>query len=81
MEHEVIEAENEQQAVDEAYYQALERYDDYAGLHGIQSKEDIAEEENLTDEDEIELIYNEARESWINYDAEIYDSEKHDDYL
>ena len=76
--HEVVEAENLEEASDLAYEIACEEFESYAGSHGISSKEEIAEENDLDsygDREEIEQIYNEERESWINHWAKPYTDE------
>lgn len=83
-EYEIIEAISENEANNYAYEQAKEDYTMYEGYHGVQSREDIADEEELDsveDEEIIEDIYREAVENQISYSAELYDSKKHGDYL
>ena len=76
----VEEFKNESDAIDEAWRLACEEYESYAGLHGIRDYEQIMEEDEV-DEDEAEDIFNEERESWIDYDAIIFDEKKHAEYL
>ena len=57
---------NEKQALDYAYEMACEQYDSSAGSNGIRSPEEIADEEDVG-EKEAELIYQEERESEIEY--------------
>ena len=70
--------ETEDEALDEAFESACEKYEQYAGLHGLPDWEDAVleycennnlSEDELTDEDsqEIEECYNDARESWLDY--------------
>lgn len=72
--------ETEDDANSEAYDRACEEYEQYEGLHGLYDWEDVlneyCEERNisrkeLTDEDsqEINEIYLEQRESWLDYYA------------
>ena len=66
------EFESESDACDAAWEMAREIYEGYVGLHGIRSIEDIAKEEGLdlnnsTDVEYLEEIFNEERESWIDY--------------
>jgi hypothetical protein len=65
-----------------AWQCACETYDNYAGMHGIQDRDDIAEEmvengeyDSVDDvpDDEIEQAFSDERESWLNYNAEIFD--------
>lgn len=74
------EFENEDEALSEAYERACEDYNSYMGLHGIPDISEIMEEEDC-DAYEAELISNENRESWVDYIAELYNPEIHDDYL
>ena len=63
---------NYDSAIDYAYQMAIEEYESYEGYHGIMSWYDIAREENLDvneDIEEIDSIYNEEREQWLEYDA------------
>lgn len=81
---EIILAETQEIADEYAYQRAIEEYDSFEGLHGIRSLSDIIEEdfngEELTDEEyqEAEEIYQEEKESTINYYAEEYNEEKHE---
>lgn len=57
-----------------AYEAAVEEYEMYEGYHGILDWYDVAEEEGLdpNDEDnypEIDELYNEEKESWMEYYA------------
>lgn len=64
--------ENIDDANDIAYQVACEDYDSYAGIHGIRSYDEIAEEEDLVlgeDDETIDEIYNDERESWVDYYA------------
>lgn len=59
-------------AEQEAYELAVEEYQSYEGYHGILSWHDVADENNLDyfeDSDEIDEIYNEELESWLDYYA------------
>jgi hypothetical protein len=53
-----------------AYNLAIEEYDDMAGLHGLRSIEDIMEEEDIDDREDAQEMYNEERESWMDYYVE-----------
>ena len=53
-----------------AYQHAVEEYEMYEGSHGIRSWADIADEECLDyeeDEYEINEIYEDEKESWMEY--------------
>ena len=55
-----------------AYQLASEEYESYEGNHGIRSWADVADEEGLDyeeDEDEINEIYEDEKESWMEYYA------------
>lgn len=56
-----------EQAEKEAYYAAIEEYDSYEGLHGLRTVEDIMEEDGIEDYDEAQQVYNDERESWLDY--------------
>ena len=78
--HEVIKAANQKEADDIAYEAACEDYENYAGMHGVSSQEEIAEEHGLSfdieeDVNIIEEIYNEEREGWIIHWAKPYTDE------
>lgn len=69
---EVIECENYDQAIDEAWEKACEvydQYDQYDGLHGLRSVSDIMEEDGLNEEEAYET-WKDERESWLEYSAE-----------
>lgn len=56
-----------------AWELACDYYENYEGLYGLRSFGQIAEEEGLDiekDEDEINEIYNEEREPWLDYYVE-----------
>lgn len=64
--------DNIDEATDVAYQLACEEYDAHAGNYGLRSWGDIAAEEDLDEEDdelEIDEIYTEEREDWIEYYA------------
>lgn len=81
--YEVIKAMNLEDAQDAAYEMAKDEYENYAGLHGLESMESICEEHELdiNDEDDAvhaEEIYNEEREGWIDHWAKLYSKELED---
>ena len=63
------------EAETESWNKACEDYDRYAGLHGLRSLSDIMEEDGIEDEEEAEMIYNEKRESWLDYWVVPYNEE------
>ena len=67
---EIEEFDNEEKAEEYAWELACEYYENYVGLYGLRDYEQIAEDEGLDiekDEDEINEIYNEERETWLDY--------------
>lgn len=75
----VIESLDIDAASIEAYYWACEIYDNYLGSGGLRDVSEIMEDEDC-DEDEAIEIFNDDRESWIDYSAEEYTKEKADLY-
>ena len=65
---EILEFNNQEEALDYAYEMACQEYDGYAGLHGIRDIDQIMEEDGC-DEYEAEQEYNDDRESWVDYEA------------
>jgi hypothetical protein len=55
-----------QEAEAEAYQEAISSYESYEGLHGLRTISEIMEEDGV-DEEEAEAIYNDERESWLDY--------------
>ena len=68
----------EQEALDIAYYKAIDDFDSYEGMYGLRTIEDIMDEDDIEYYDEAEQIYQGERDSWLNYSSEEYDPEKHD---
>lgn len=56
----------EEEATEVAWEYACEDFESYAGLHGTRDITDIMEEENVEWE-EAEGIFNDERESWLDY--------------
>lgn len=72
---ELTDAENEQDAESWAFEAACECYESYGGMHGLFNEDEARDEDpNLTDED-IEEMYNEDRESWLEYEAKWFDTD------
>lgn len=65
---EVVQCDDFNKAEDAAYEAACETYESYAGMHGLQSVEEIMEEEQC-DEAVAQEIFNEYRESWLDYEV------------
>lgn len=72
--YEVIMADSLEEADKEAYQRAIQEYEQYEGMHGLRSVDDIMEEDEV-DYDEAEQIYNEEREGWIDYSSDHYSKE------
>lgn len=74
---EYIECETLKEAEETAWEYARDDYESYAGLHGIPSVEEVAEElfgkewDDLSEEerDEAWSEYEDGKESWIDYSA------------
>ena len=64
--------ESREAAEQAAYEAAVEKYESYEGYYGIRGWSDVADEEGLDyeeDEDEINEIYEDEKESWMEYYA------------
>lgn len=55
-----------EEAEDYAYQAAIEEYESHEGSHGLRTLEEIMEEEGY-DEEEAQELYNDERESWLDY--------------
>lgn len=58
--------DSENEAGEEAWRHAIDEYDSYGGLHGLRGVIEIMEEDDVN-EDEAYEIYEEERESWLDY--------------
>jgi hypothetical protein len=67
--YEVIKASTKDEASTEAWKRACDEYEQYSGMHGLRTIEDIMDEDGLEDESEAEDVYNEERESWLDYEV------------
>ena len=68
----ILECKDQEVADEEAWRLACDDFDSYAGLHGLRDESQIAEEEELDEEEdaeEIRGIYEEERESQLDYRA------------
>lgn len=66
-------------AENEAYQLAVEEYESYSGCHGLLSWGDIADENGLDyteDSAEIDELYIEEMESWLDYYAVLADEDE-----
>lgn len=66
---EEIEAENFEEAEKEAYRLVVEEYEGYEGMYGLRTIEEIMEEDEV-EEGEARDIYNDERESWLDWEVE-----------
>jgi hypothetical protein len=57
----------QEEAEQEAWNRACEDYQSYEGMYGLRTTSDIMEEDGIEDEEEAEMIYNDERESWLDY--------------
>lgn len=68
-----IEANSLEEAEDIAYQEAVEEYEEYEGFYGLKTWTDCAEELGVDveneDHDDVNDLYNEEIESWIEYYA------------
>lgn len=78
--HTVEECKNIEEAENIGWSESAQEYDSMAGMHGLRTREEIMEEEEC-DEIEADMTYREERESELDYSAELYDEDKHKDYL
>lgn len=66
-------------AEEEAYQLAVEEYESYSGCHGLLSWGDVADENGLDyneDSSEIDDLYIEEMESWLDYYAVLADEDE-----
>lgn len=73
--YEVIEAMSLEEASKQSYYKAIEEYESLEGMHGLRTKDEIMEEDELGEE-EAEYEYNYERENWLEYEAFPFSKEK-----
>lgn len=73
--YEVVQCETLAQAEDAAYEAACEHYQMYEGMHGLRDVEQIMEEDEIEEEQDAWGIYEEERESWLEYSATKYSKE------
>lgn len=75
-----IEANSLEEAEDIAYQEAVEEYEEYEGYHGLKTWAECAEELGVDieneDSDEVDDLYNEEIESWIEYYAILTSEDK-----
>lgn len=78
MDKQLIRAESHEQAIEEAYHLSLECYDSWAGMHGLTGYEEIMEDNPDLSEEDAEDEYNQARENYAEYSAELFDPNNED---
>ena len=75
-----VEANSLEEAMDIAYQEAVEEYQQYEGLHGLKTWIDCAEELGADieeeDSDDVDDLYNSEIESWIDYYAILTSEDK-----
>lgn len=70
---------SEDEAERTAWEYAIEEYESYGGMHGLLTWDDVAEENELNpreDIEEIDDLYMEEIESWIEYYAVPFDEDE-----
>lgn len=74
------EANSLEEATNIAYQEAVEKYEDYEGYHGLKTWAECAEELGVDveneDSDGVDDLYNEEIESWIEYYAILTSEDK-----
>lgn len=68
-EWEDCEAETLEEAEAIAYDEACQVYDSYDGMYGLQTENEIMEENPDFDEEDAAMEWREQRESWLDYEA------------
>lgn len=71
-EYETVEAVDQEDAENIAYHKALEAYENYEGMHGVPTAEEVAEEEGIDPDDPdyhaaMDDAYREVKEGWVSY--------------
>ena len=72
---EVIQVDTQEQASDWAFESACEEYENYVWMYGLREISQIMEEDGIEDEDEAQEVFNDERESWLDYSAHPYSKE------
>lgn len=75
IQYEVIQADEEIEALAYAHQKACDLYEIYEGLHGLRTISQIMEEEDIDDEDQALDYYIEERDFWLTYIVEPYSKE------
>jgi hypothetical protein len=72
---EVIKVDSQEEAEEWAYEAVCDEYESYAGMYGLRDVSQIMEEDEIKDEDEAYLVFEEERENWLDYSAKPYTKE------
>lgn len=72
---EVIQADSQEEAEKWAFENACEEYEMYAGSNGLRDISNIMEEDGIEEEEEACVVFEEERESWLDYSARPYTKE------
>ena len=72
---EVIEAKNQDEADKYAWKSACDEYESYVGMYGLRDLSEIMEEHGIEHEGEAIEVYEQERESWLDYSAVPYSKE------
>lgn len=72
---EVIEANSLEDAEKWAWENACDEYESYAGMYGLRDINQIMEEDGIEDENEANEVFEEERESWLDYSAKPFSKE------
>ena len=72
---EVIEANSLEDAEKRAWKNACDEYESYAGMYGLRDINQIMEEDGIEDENEANEVFEEERESWLDYSAKPFSKE------
>lgn len=77
--YEVIKAKDLKEAIDEAHLSAREEYDRYDGMYGLQTIDEILEENPDFTTRDAEEEWEEQREGWLEYVAFPYSRAKEEE--
>jgi len=76
----IEECVNDAEAGNLAWELAASEYENYDGMYGLRSIDDIINEDDVED-DEAYDIWNEEREGWLEYTYVLYDPKIHDEII
>ena len=72
---EVIQADTQEDAESWAWESDCDEYESYVGMYGLRDLSQIMEEDDIEDEDEAIQVYEEERETWLEYGVKPYSKE------